>query len=339
MGFEISKRITNADELFDTIRKCLERADGWPEYHASRLAELAETPEVDRNRLEQAAVERKSFQLFRDGYYEKSIATLKKFVEESNLDRVTKGWLFQLAARSASHWGRDDLLQDLQRDAYANNLNVARPKVAPPYVHLIPPGKQAEEIIEFLVLYKPPRAFLSHFDEVVAHLVPEASSNQFEQALADFGAILGFRAERPENRYGKGPDVLWRMNNGVSLIIEAKSRKHGDNPLTKGQQGQLLVAGEWFKKEYPQQDFIRVAVHPNLTATDQTIPADCRVLTLEKLHALTTEARTMLRDLTDSVAAKTELQVRCEKALKSSDLHPEALVAKYLSPFRTGPRK
>jgi replicative superfamily II helicase len=334
MGLEISKGISNADELFDTIRKCLERSEGWPEYHAGRLAELSETPPVDHEKLEQAAVERKAFRLCRDGYHEKAIGTIKTFVEGSKLDHVTKGWMLQTAARAANLWGRSDLLQELQRAAYAQNSNVSRPKVAPPYVHLLPPGKQAEEIVEMLAKYRPTRAFLSHFEEIVAHLVPEASSNQFEEALASFGEMLGFRTERPEKIYGKGPDVLWRMNNRVSLVIEAKSRKHGSNPLTKDQQGQLLVAGEWFKKEYPTEDFIRVSLHPNVDSTDQTIPADCRVLTLEKLNSMIADARGLFRDLCESLAATTGLQVRCESSLKSVNLRPEALVKEYLSPFR-----
>lgn len=335
MGFEISKGITDANELFDTIRKCLERSGGWPEYHAARLAELSDTPPVDKERLEQAAVERKSFQLFRDGYYEKSISVTRKLVDGKKLDKVTAGWLLQLAARAAGKWGRDDLIQELQREAYSNNQNVSRPKVAPPYVHLIPPGKQAEEIVASLMLYRPIRAFVSEFDEVISHLVPEASSNQFEQSLTSFGEMLGFRTERPEKTYAKGPDVLWRMNNGVSLVIEAKSRKQTQNPLTKGQQGQLLVAGEWFKKEYPTEEFVRVAIHPNLDATDQTIAADCRVLTLDKLNLLINDARNLFSELCESVARDAELLVRCEKALKVSSLRPDALVKTYLSPFHS----
>jgi hypothetical protein len=124
------------------------------------------------------------------------------------------------------------------------------------------------------------------------------------------------------------------MNNGLSLIIEAKSRKHSANPLTKNQQGQLLVAGEWFKKEYPNDPFIPVVIHPNLGATDQTIPAECRVLTLDMLNSMIAESRAMFRALCDSIASKTALQMQCENALRSSNLQPEALVKKFLAQFR-----
>src|SRR5207248_5810293 len=59
MGLEVSKNVGTPADLLDTVRKCLERADGWPEYHAARLAALAETGPVDEGKLKQAAVERK----------------------------------------------------------------------------------------------------------------------------------------------------------------------------------------------------------------------------------------------------------------------------------------
>ena len=60
-------------------------------------------------------------------------------------------------------------------------------------------------------------SMLADFEEAVADLVPTASAAQYEQALADLGAFLGFDAERPEKVHGKGPDVLWRTDSDVRL--------------------------------------------------------------------------------------------------------------------------
>jgi hypothetical protein len=176
---------------------------------------------------------------------------------------------------------------------------------------------------------------VAQFDEVVSHLVPEASSNQFEQALADLGSMLGFSTERPDKNYGKGPDVLWLLSGRLALIIEAKSRKNRGNALTKDQHGQLLNAAEWFRGEYPGHTGVRVSMHPNIRATDSTVPGDSRALTYEKLNALIAEARALVVALCESIVPREELIMRCKQLLGESSLTPDSLVREYLVPFET----
>ena len=108
---------------------------------------------------------------------------------------------------------------------------------------------------------------MAEFDEVVSHLVPEATSNQFEEALKNLGIMLGFAAERPEKIYSNGPDVLWLLDGELALVIEAKSRKKQKNALTKEQHGQLLVAMQWFQQEYPNYHGIPVSIQASNWAT------------------------------------------------------------------------
>ncbi|MBD1891754.1 DEAD/DEAH box helicase [Coleofasciculus sp. FACHB-SPT9] len=335
MGVEISKSVADKKDLHETIMRCLERDKDWIEYHAETLAELTEATQEDNNFLTQAAVERKAFQLMRDGYLEKAIAKLEKHWQEAvELDQKSRGWLKQLAARAAYYWGETDKAQQLQQQAYADNNNLLRPQVIPPYVPLTIPGKQAEAIVERFAQYKPHRrAYIAWIDQQVSHLVPEASASQFEQALENLGYMLGFCTHRPEKLYRKGPDILWLLNDNVGLVIEAKSRKHQNNVLTKNEHGQLLNAEQWFKKEYPNHSCIRVSVHPNIGATKNTVTNDSKALTLEKLNQLITDARTLLVELCESVVSEDELVVRCEQLLADSTLRPQSLIEQYLVPF------
>ncbi|MFD2881086.1 hypothetical protein ACFTAO_42715 [Paenibacillus rhizoplanae] len=77
----------------------------------------------------------KSINLWHDGYHELAIAKLEQFIITGNhsLDIQMRGWLEQLAARIADKWGNKERSQDLQRQAFANNRNLIRPKVLPPY--------------------------------------------------------------------------------------------------------------------------------------------------------------------------------------------------------------
>ncbi|ALF55425.1 helicase [Nostoc piscinale CENA21] len=335
MGVEISKNATNKEYLYETIMQCLNREKDWIEYHAETLAELTESEEEDKNSLTQAAVERKVFKLIRDGYFEKAIHKLEKYWQDSaELDIKNRGWLKQQAARAAYYWEKTDLSQQLQQQAYADNYNLLRPQVIPPYVALTNPGRQAEAIVDQISNYKlHRRGYMLWFRQTISDLVPEAPANRFEEALEYLGLMLGFRAERPEKIYAKGPDVLWLLDDKLGLVIEAKSRKYENNPLNKDNYGQLLTSVEWFKKEYPTYSCIPVSVHPNINTTKAIVVNDSKALTLNKLNQLITDIGLLIKELCESKVSEEQLVIRCEQFLAQSKLKPELLVEEYLIPF------
>lgn len=293
---------------------------------------------MDKGQLALASVERAAARLLRGGRHEEAIARLTDYwVRTPDLDRRSKGWLQQSAARAAFLWGRPDLAQDLQRQAFANNDNLLRPKAEIPYEPLAAPGPQAAAIAGLVAGYKVPRGYMAAFDEVVAHLVPSASSNQFEQALADLGAMLGFRVDRPDDRVRRGPDVLWLLDNATGLLLEAKSLKKPGNPLTKEEHGQLLNAEEWFRAQYPGYAPIRAVVHPNDTATPSVPIGASRVLTLARLQELVADARALLDALCAMAVPHDALVARCERLLDGSTLQPQVLADHYFVPFIPNP--
>lgn len=335
IGAELGGEIKSSKELGETVRRCLSRDRDWVEYHAEMLAEYSNTNQTAEAQLAQAEVERKAFQLTRDGYYEKAISKLEKYCQNSDqLDPKSRGWLWQSAASIANYWGDDDLAQRLQQTAYGNNENLLRPRVSPPYMPLATPSEQARAIVEAIEDAGSPRGHLLKFEEVVSHLVPGASANQFEQALTEFGAMLGFATERPEKIYGNGPDVLWVLDDATALVIEAKSRKRQSNALTREQHGQLLNAAEWFRQQYPRHTGIRVSVHPNVLATKSTTPGDTKALTYDKINELIVEARNLIAALCEAPVSSGELVRRCEQMLSTSQLRPASLIAHYLVPFQ-----
>ena len=154
------------------------------------------------------------------------------------------------------------------------------------------------------------------FENTVSFLTQIASSNQFEDALAKLGIILGFATERPDNKYKKGPDILWLLDNENALVMEAKSKKLEKNPLDKYEHGQLLQADEWFKKQYPKYSSVRVSVHPNRNPKYEADTNDTRVLTFEKLNELIFSTRKLLVALNDSLFTNEQLEMKCEELLK-----------------------
>lgn len=333
MGAEISKEVTDLKDLAQTMTRSFGRDQGWVEYHAETLAELVDESSPDNSGFIQAGGERKAFNLWADGYFEKAITKLEKIFLAKNIDPQLCGWLMQLAARISDKWGHVEKAEDLQRQAYAQNRNLVRPKVMPPYRPLPIPNGQAEAIVGMLGGYRLRRGVIQSFENLVANLNENATANQFEQALADLAPMIGFSSERHDDN-GEGPDVLWLLPGNIGLVIEAKSRKKSKNALTKEEHGQLLVAEEWFSNHYPGYQCIRVSIHPENIATKAAVAGAAHALTYAKLTTLIDDARALLTRLSESQLTGSNLVAECDQLLSNSSLHSTRFVFGYLLPFK-----
>lgn len=333
MGATVSKAVKDLKDLVNTIGKSFNRDSDWIAYHAETLAEEVKSEPLEPTRFDLPADERKAFNLWYGGNHEKAIACIERaIVSARGLDSQTRGWLHQFAARIASQWGQSDRAEDLQRQAFGSNRNLMRPKILPPYRALSVPGRQANAIATAIGTYRMRRGFLQRFEEVVAYLHSAASANQFEQALADFGTMLGLAAERHDAN-GVGPDVLWLFPDSVGWVIEAKSRKKEKNALTKEDHGQLLVAEEWFSTHYKDLACVRVSVHATNKATEAAAATGSFALTYEKLAALVSDARALFTSLCESQLKEEEIVTDCDRALARSTLRADLLKKAYLTPF------
>ena len=333
MGIEISKNIAESKDFMDTINRCFSREKEWVTYHAETLADLTFTIAIKKEEIDRAAAERQALQLWRDGYHEQAISKLTKQCEAPTIEGPERGWLLQFAARIALDWKKKDHALELQRRAFAENKNLFRPPTGTPNVDIVLPGPQAQGIVKQLKPFRYKLGYISQFEETVSLLVPNSSSNQFEQAVADLGTMLGFETSRPEKTYGKGPDLLWLISTEVGLIVEAKSRKNTVNAMTKLQHGQLLVSENWFKDTYPKMTGIRVSLHPNVTATKNSVPTRTKALTLARLDELIGEARQLITTLSESGHPDKELAAFCEELLKKTNLTPDRFTQHYLVDF------
>lgn len=332
MGSTVSKEVKDVNDLASTITMSIRRDSSWVEYHADTLAENVTQETADPKRFDVAAAERKAFNNWADGYYDKAIAKLDQVTSGKEApDEQTRGWLFQLAARIAHNWGQNDRSDELQRSAFGANRNLLRPRVMPPYRPLPMPGAQGAAIAYQLRGYRMRRGLLQQFEQVVSKLNANASANQFEQALADLGKMIGLSTERHDDG-GEGPDVLWLLPTKIAWILEAKSRKLDKNPLTKDEHGQLLVAQQWFDKNYDGYTSLRVVVHPTNKATPAAAAHDSYALTLDRLNALVADARVLLTELCESQLTDIELEGQCQQLIERSSIRADKLIG-YLTLF------
>ncbi|WP_366203872.1 DEAD/DEAH box helicase [Bacillus safensis] len=335
IGIEVSKEIKSARDLVETIQRSIDRDKEWTEYHAETLAELVDEEASNHFHLKQASIERKALNLWNDGYHENAIAKLEQVVNSGKQipEIQMRGWFQQLAARIADRWGNTERALDLQRQAFANNRNLIRPKITPPYIPLSVSSSQARAIAQKIGGYRLRQGYLQSFEEVVANLHQDATANRFEQALCELATMIGLSSERHDVD-GEGPDVLWLLPERVGFVIEAKSRKKEKNALTKEQHGQLLVAAEWFSNEYPEYTCVRVSVHPQNYATRSAIASATHALTYEKLMSLVSDARSLLYSLSKSQLDTQMLEAECNRLLENSNLRSDRIANNYLIPFK-----
>lgn len=335
IGMEVSRHISNPKQLVETMNSCIGRDPEWIRFHAETLADLTEEATDISLDLNLASLERRIFRLLRERQYKTVVIGTQEFIEENtDLDKHTQGWLLQTAARAAVLDGQRTLSENLQKEAFYRNKNLFRSPISMTYETVTFPGDQSAAIASFLNKFRYRRAALGELEKLRTLLSPASSSAQFEQALESLGEMLGFTTERPEQIYGKGPDVLWILDQNQALIIEVKSQKKPENPLTKGEHGQLLTSLEWFETQYPQLRGIPVCVHPNDLATESATVNQAQVLTLSQLNELLRDFSSLLQELTSIAIPESELPRRCEQLIERFHLTPINLQNHFLQSFR-----
>ncbi|MGO2095092.1 MAG: DEAD/DEAH box helicase family protein [Mammaliicoccus sciuri] len=331
VGEMVSKAIGSPNELAQTILQGIERDQDWITHHNTKLSEMMNEDNFVMN-FDLAEVERKALNLWKNGYHDKAIDKIEKYLEKSDLNERLRGWHEYNIARISYDWNNTKKSEDMHKQAFFHNSNLNRPVTPPPYRKITIPGKQSKEIVRKIGNYRKRLGHLATFDEIVKNLHKDATSNQFEKALDDLGKVLGFNSQRLDNN-GSGPDLLWLISDRQAIIIEAKSRKKEKTAFNKAEHGQLLVAGEWFKKEYPKYDYILASIHPNADATPNAWADSTYVLTYKNLNSLIDETRALMKKLVSSQLNENDLEIECETLLASSNLSPDNLIAKYFKNF------
>lgn len=334
IGVQISQEISSVTGLHDSIDKSLTRSPDWTSFHADVLADSATRASVDSVNVKIASAERRYFDKIISGNPDKAVGVIETFVRNNDcIDSKMKGWLLELGARAANLNGNVRKRDLLQREAYALNRNLHRPVSETQYTPLFHPTRQAESFTAYIDEFAFARGALADFEKIADHLVPSATSGQFEEALKNLGDVLGFTSERPEKSQNIGPDVLWVLNDRVAWIIEVKSQKQTENMLTKKEHGQLLQSCEWFEKQYPYLEGVRVVAHPNCCASDSVTVGSTMALTLPRLGHLISSVRTLLEDLTAVPMEKMALASKCEGRLVDLSLTPAKIGTEFLVPF------
>ena len=201
---------------------------------------------------------------------------------------ITRGWLKQQLAEY-THFTNPVTSQSILKAALADNIQVIKPIEGIQYTKLFKHNVgQAQECMEFLSGFEDPNKFLMKMNSLVDQLIfqPDTASI-FEQALKEIASFVGFRGQRPEHEFGKGPDVLWAVGGLNYFVIEAKNGATTDT-ICKHDCNQLNGSYIWFKQKYGVDcTAVPIMIHPsNIFEYAATPDPAIRIITKDRLEVL-----------------------------------------------------
>lgn len=259
---EIGEKIANLaqneqqeedDSLKEVISLCkqlLKRDEGWKRFYVNEMnkIEIKKEPSVFYERL------LKEYEIEKYYYneeYDKACDYMQKFIDETNLDPMEKGWYLQILARYKYEQNRTESIS-IQTSAFKNNHYLLKPITGIKYTKLSYINEnRLKNIKKYLSKFNNYNDLNIYIQELTMNLSFGVNSNLFEASLNEAGELLGFKCQRPDKEIRKGPDNLWCGTNNHYLLFECKNEvKEDRDSISKYETGQMNNHCAWFETEY-----------------------------------------------------------------------------------------
>lgn len=274
------ENVPGTERLLGLMRQCLKGDEGWRKFHASRMASVGEDP-LDKLRLRLGVAEREAVNAFYAGDHQRAVEAMRDVVNALGDDRPTDaGWYLQTGA-SFLHAADPTAAQQMQKRAHELNPSLLRPMTGVRYRRIaLKSGPQAERVLSWAKKHAEPNAVVVSVGDLLSRLAFGVESERFEEAWRELGDILGFRAQRPEREFGKGPDGLWAMPGQEYLLAEAKSSVRDERQqVYQSETEQLSNSVNWFRNEYGSDvGLIPVLIHPTSVLAESAYPPEGAVV-------------------------------------------------------------
>lgn len=240
-----------------------------------------------------------------------------------------KGWYQEEAAAYADRFDRDEA-QRILREARLANINVLQPTTAVPVRVVRPAAAQANAASATLEgLYETGVELTLGFAAILDSITFDPlRTDVAEQGFADLGTHLGFSTERPDKKYGTGPDVLWSISESAVVLLELKTGVvRDDGRIIKSELDQMSGHVNWLSKNYPTAVRAQpLLVHPTAWfATNGTPPEGLQVLDPDSVAALKLRVRSFATAIATNEVWKYPDLVR-EQLAKNHLVGSEALL-------------
>ncbi|GLU28014.1 DEAD/DEAH box helicase family protein [Brucella sp. NBRC 12950] len=126
-----------------------------------------------------------------------------------------------------------------------------------------------------------------------------STSNAKEEAVRLYGELVGFDASRPDNEWGKGPDVIWMDPDSSSCVaFELKTEKNNPAEYNKQEVGQSLNHIQWLKENESEKAWegILIVGPPGVCKSEASPSDDIFLVETTALAARMTEFAAKIDD-------------------------------------------
>ncbi|NJM46972.1 MAG: DEAD/DEAH box helicase [Alkalinema sp. RU_4_3] len=287
---EISEQVKEGgiNEIRELIMYCLHRNQDWISASKGVLASLSyqaeETPDLI------TIAQRKAYDFARINNFAAAVNQLEQVINMID-EKPLKAYLKQCLAEYTNRYDQPEA-QKILMSAAQDSSKVSKPVQGIAYHKMESRTMdQARSCGSFLRSRgDDPNKIIIKINELLESLIfkPE-TANQFEEALKNIACYIGFDSQRPEDDFGKGPDVLWDLGELNYLVIECKNGATTDN-ICKHDCNQLNGSGEWFANTYGTTcKYTPILIHPSRKFEHAASPKSItRIIDEEKLALLRT---------------------------------------------------
>lgn len=324
-------------ELNDAVDFCLTQDREWKRVAKEAVANVAYPATGDVRPL--AISLRQAFEHAVIRNYKKAQSTLQDAINQiqpNSQQNPLIGWLKWQLAEYLQFTNEIDA-QQILKSALTSNRRLTKPIDGIDYERLDAKGmEQARECYWKLKPYVGnSNGLLVQANGILDDLAFQPdSANRFESAMQQIAELIGFRSQRPEVEFKRGPDVLWAVGNLQYFVIECKNEATADR-VAKHYVNQLGGSMNWFQERYDHScSAIPIMVHPSrMIELAATAPEGMRVMTADTLHLFKDAVRKFVQSVATSLDKMDSNHL--QKLLEHHGLTPPQIVAKFTVESKT----
>jgi replicative superfamily II helicase len=325
------------EALDSLVKTCLNRDSeenaAWKQFYVEKMNSVVPIP-TDTSVVDALEAELEAETAHLDGDHERATATIQRLIDARRPDAYERGWYLQEMARYTPNTVEANRLQ-ITAHRMNNYLLKPRTGMQVETIAVVSHGRIAR-IKRWLAGFEDSDEMSVAVDGMLSHLVFGGGADTFEAAFHEVGQALGFECQRPDKQWGEGPDNLWGLEDGVFLLVEAKTEVDLTRvEINKVEAGQMNNSAGWFAGKYPGAEVTRIIVTPASSlgkgaAFNEEVfvmrPSDLRTLSFA-VRRFFGEFRTAnWKDLADD---------RIQSLLQTHGLAVESIRYKYSRPVKT----
>lgn len=327
---EVTKQIgSGLSEIDSAMEYCLKQVSDWKGLARERLVGVGYAAQATIRPI--AVAQRAAFEAATITHFKLAQNAIQEIINShTELDNSTRGWLLWQLAEYMQYTNPVDAQNTLKK-AIGLNRRLIKPLEGIDYERLDANAlEQSRNATWKLRSYANNKTKLQlDINGILDNLNFTAETYKaFESAMCDVAEFIGFKAQRPETDFGKGPDVLWATGDLSYYVIECKNGA-STSTVNKKDCNQLTGSVTWFNDRYDDTcNCVPLLIHPSNLFEHASTPApDTRVMMIDDLNRF----KDAVRDYAKAVGEKLETIEHHEvlKILEHNNLTPKRIIATF----------